>query len=822
MLATILVVDDHALDRSFLASLLGYVGYEVLQAADGPEAIETAARLHPDLIIANLSTPSMGGAEFADCVHDDASIARTPIIFYAAAYQLAEARILGQSCRVTAVLAKPAEPQDMLDAVAAALGTDPLDAPLVSASRTSSFSPELPVYLRDATGLQRLLQRTLDRAVERAECRRVAATDSDAIEFSFHSLSLRLATLLELAIALSSERVPGDMLKLFCRSAQGLMSCKYAAVAFVDPDSRRTRRIATCGLDEGVEARLAGLDHDESLFGTLIASGKAHRVNDDGELSTTLGLPAFHPIISSLLALPIPAQTSTPLVGWVYFADKSGSGQFDAEDEQFALTLVAQLALAYGNLVLYDKVHGYAATLEIEVHERRRAEAELAHRITHDQVTGLPRFVAIEGHLQSAIAACAANGGRVVFLYVDIDRFHAINETRGHAAGDDVLRMVAARLTAICGKTALVAHVAADQFAVVVIDTGDAERVQIADAVRSGVEKTIHRDEQCIYATCSIGVSSYPENGSAPQELLHQAEAAMLRAKNDGRNAVCVFANEHRQALSDRTTLGARLSDAIRDGELIVHYQPQVAGENWRIVGFEALVRWQSPEFGLLPPARFIGVAEDLGLIVEIGNFVLNTVCALARSWVDAGWTDIPVSINISSLQLQRPDFVETIRAALLDHAVPAHYLELELTEGAMVGNVDRAVGIMRALKALGVRLALDDFGTGYSSLSYLRRFPIDKLKIDQSFVRDIESDSGAAGICRAIITLGHELNMTVLAEGVETAEQFDYLRRHACDQFQGFHFGRALPAAQALALLQSHRRTDEVRESGTRGAGHR
>jgi diguanylate cyclase (GGDEF)-like protein len=807
MPATILVVDDHALDRAFLASLLGYVGYKVLQASDGPEAIDIAARLRPDLIIADMLMPTMGGAEFADCVHDDASIARIPIIFYAATYQLAEARILAQSCRVSAVLAKPAEPQDMLDAVGAALGRDP------KAATTPPASPgppaELPEYLRDAMGLQRLLQRTLDQAVERAECRRVAATESDAVDFSFHSLSLRLATLLELDVALSSERVPEEMLKLFCRSALGLMSCKYAAVAIIDPETRRVTRIATRGLDEGIETQLASLDQGQNLFGALIASGRAHRANDDGEHSTTLGLPAFHPRISSLLAVPMPARTSTPVIGWAYFAEKLGSGQFDVEDEQFAMTLVAQLALAYGNLALYDKVHTYARTLEIEVGERRRAEAELAHRMTHDQVTGLPRFVAIEGHLQAAIA-CAANGGRVVFLYVDIDRFHAINETRGHAAGDDVLRMVAARLIAICGDTALVAHVAADEFAVVVVDKGEAGRAEIAESVRSGVEKTFYRGEASIYATCSIGVSSYPENGCAPQELLRQAEAAMLRAKNDGRNAVCIFSNDHKQALADRTTLGARLSDAIRDGQLVVHYQPQVGGDNWRILGFEALVRWQSPEFGLLPPARFISVAEDLGMIVEIGNFVLNTVCALARSSLDAGWTDFWVSINISSLQLQRPDFVETIRAALLEHAVPARHLELELTEGAMVGNVDRAIGIMRALKALGVRLALDDFGTGYSSLNYLRRFPIDKLKIDQSFVRDIKSDAGAAGICRAIITLGHELDMTVLAEGVEMAEQVDYLRHHACDQFQGFYFGRALPAPQALALLKSHRRTDE------------
>jgi diguanylate cyclase (GGDEF)-like protein len=405
-------------------------------------------------------------------------------------------------------------------------------------------------------------------------------------------------------------------------------------------------------------------------------------------------------------------------------------------------------------------------------------------------------------HLRGAIVEAAAHAGRVILLYVDIDRFHVVNETRGRAVGDEVLRMVAGRLIALCGGNGYVAHAAADEFAVVLVNV-EGDQIEFAEAVRSDIERIICLGQQRIYLTCSIGVSCFPDNGSSPQELLRQSEAAMLRAKRDGRNTISAFSNEQKQALEDRSILGLRLSDAVRNDELILHYQPQVSGADGRVLGFEALVRWQSPEFGLLPPMRFLNVAEELGLIVDVGNFVLESVCQEARAWLDAGESDFSISINVSSLQLERPDFVDSIRAALCKFALPARHIELELTESMMVHNVERAIDTMKTLKALGVQLALDDFGTGYSSLNYLRRFPIDKLKIDQSFVQDIGSDAGAAGICRAIITLGHQLGMTVLAEGVETAAQVAYLRHNDCDQFQGFHFSRPTMAPQAFKLLQ-------------------
>jgi diguanylate cyclase (GGDEF)-like protein/PAS domain S-box-containing protein len=444
------------------------------------------------------------------------------------------------------------------------------------------------------------------------------------------------------------------------------------------------------------------------------------------------------------------------------------------------------------------------ATLAEDVTEQRVVEAELEYTATHDSTTGLPLFGAVEEYLQTACAEAAAHDGRVIVLYADIDRFHATNETRGRAAGDHVLRAVAQRLREAIGTEGLVGHVAGDEFALALKDPGSAiDQVEFGETVRASIERPIGLDEQHVYVTCSVGVSCFPDNGSAPVELLRQAESAMLRAKHEGRNTVVAFANKDKQQLEDRHTLGFYLNDALRRGEFLLHYQPQISGQDWRICGVEALLRWQSPEFGFLTPGRFQQVAEDMGLMVDIGSFVLNTACRQAREWLDAGTDEFAISINVSPAQMQRTGFVQEVRRALDDAKLPARYIELELIESMMTGNVDRMISTMRALKALGVRLSMDDFGTGYSSLNYLRQFPLDQLKIDQSFVRDISTDAGASGVCRAIITLAHQLGMSVLAEGVETAAQVGYLRRNDCDFFQGYYFCKPVTAAQALEILR-------------------
>lgn len=804
-MTTILTVDGRASEREFLATVLGYAGYEVLQAAAGAQALEIARTVRPDLAITDVVLPDMDGAELADRMHDEQAIAATPLIFCCATEDISSALVLAKSCRAVAVLDKRAEPEEILAAVEVALGRLPDSAILPAAAVAPGLlGARLPAYLRDLTGLQRCLRGMLDKTTEHADARRVAAADSDALDYSFQSLSLRLATLLELDIALAAERDPQSMLTLFCRAARGILACRHVALGLVTTDGTRLKEVVASGLDARILEDLTAMDPTKGVLGEVLGSGKTYRSVHGLLRRDLLQLPDSHPSISSLLAVPVPARTSSASRGWLYFAGKIDGKPFNEEDEQFAVTLAGQLALAFGNLALYEEVRQHAAELEVEVGERRSAQAELARRAAHDQTTGLPRFVSIEQHLRSAIVHAAATASRIILLYVDIDRFHVLNETRGRATGDEVLRVVAGRLIELCGGKGYVAHVAADEFVVVLVDEeGARDQTEFAEVVRSDIERIVHLVQQRIFLTCSIGVSCFPDNGSSPQDLLRQSEAAMLRAKRDGRNSVSAFSNEQKQALEDRSTLGLRLSDAVRNNELVLHYQPQVRAGDGHVVGFEALVRWQSPDFGLLPPLRFLGVAEDLGLIVDVGNFVLETVCREARGWIDLGENDFFISINVSSLQLELPDFVETVRATLARFEVPARHLELELTESVMVRNVERAIITMKSLNALGVRLALDDFGTGYSSLAYLRRFPIDKLKIDQSFVQDLSSDMGSAGICRAIIALGHELGMVVLAEGVETENQAAHLRHNGCDQFQGYHFSKPVVASKAFQLLQ-------------------
>lgn len=730
-------------------------------------------------------------------------------------------------------------------------------------------------------------------------------------------LATRLAALLELNVALSSERNPQAMLNLFCRGAQDLMRCRYTALGILHTDGRRLNCIATHGLSKATQAQLASTDPLFGVLGRTIASGRPYRASVNSGDATALGLADFHPPIRSLLVVPLPTRSTVPLSGWIYFADRLGGEEFTEEEEHFAVSMAAQLVLAYDNLVLYDEVKhvadelresdrrlkdmlgdvalisvmfdldarvtycndyllqltGWArdevigqpwidrfvppgtddlqllyakllegdrsarhheneiltragerrlihwnntvlrsavgnvigvASIGEDVTEQRRLQAELAHSLTHDLITGLPRLTVIEGHLQETLVSAASDNTRIIVLYLDLDRFHSINETQGRMVGDQVLRTVAARLDKLIGAEGRVAHIAADEFAIVQRNyVLERDQVEFGETVRACIEEPIHFEDRRLFVSCSVGVSCFPDNGYGSQELLRQAESAMLRAKREGRNTVVAFANEYKQELDDRFALGLQLSDALSNGEFLLHYQPRINGQDWRVSGVEALLRWQSPAFGLLTPKRFLQVAEDLGLMVEIGSLVLNTACQQARAWIDDGMDDFSISINVSTSQMQRQGFVAEVRRALMQWGLPAHYIELELKESMMTGNVERVTGTMRALKALGLKLSLDDFGTGYSSLNYLRHFPIDTLKIDQSFVHDISTDAGAAGVCRAIITLGHQLGMTVLAEGVETAAQVGYLRRNNCDFFQGRYFCKPVLAAKASEILR-------------------
>ena len=431
-------------------------------------------------------------------------------------------------------------------------------------------------------------------------------------------------------------------------------------------------------------------------------------------------------------------------------------------------------------------------------------QAQLEHQANHDALTKLPNRNLFNDRLEQAIVYAKRYQHSIWVVFVDLDNFKLVNDSLGHDIGDRLLQTVASRLTNCLRKSDTVARLGGDEFMLLLIDHSDAQlSPRIVNAVLAAVASPVLLDAHELTLTCSVGVSVYPKDGDNGQLLLKNADIAMYRAKDAGRNQLQFYTSEMNARITERTLIENHLRYAVARNELLLHYQPRLDLRTGRISGMEALIRWQHPELGLVPPMRFIGVAEETGMIVEIGNWVLRTACAQNKAWQMAGLPALHVAVNVSARQFRKSHFADDVVKALADSGLDAKYLELELTESLMMQDVDEAVATLVTLKELGVALSIDDFGTGYSSLSYLRRFPIDYLKIDQSFIRDMLSDPNGAAIVRSIISLGHNLNFKVIAEGVETEAQLAYLERDDCDEMQGYFFSRPVPAEAFTIMLE-------------------
>ncbi len=442
--------------------------------------------------------------------------------------------------------------------------------------------------------------------------------------------------------------------------------------------------------------------------------------------------------------------------------------------------------------------------LQQDITEQKHIESERNYLATHDAVTGLPRYSGSEGRLETMLAHGQRPGELLGLLFVDIDSFHSVNDTLGYAMGDLALRHLADRLRQV-GERVEVLRYAGDEFLVAVPGlAANVDLRELAQRVNQSIaEPMAVSPHATLFLTASIGASCFPRDAENLQELVRQADLAMNCAKRGGRNTAEIFGSEMREALQDRLALGSRMRAAMTRGEFLLHYQPQVDVQDSAVVALEALVRWQSPDFGLLPPRRFVPVAEDCGLIVQLGLLVLRSACEQVREWTAQGLSQFILSINVSAAQIQRNDFIDDVRRVFDETGVAPSMFEFEITESLLMEHANRSVGQLHALKALGVRLALDDFGMGYSSLGYLRRFPIDKLKIDQSFIQEVTIDGSDAALVRAMISMGHHLGLRVVAEGVETLQQSEFLRRCHCDEFQGFFFSPPVPAGEVPALLR-------------------
>ena len=431
------------------------------------------------------------------------------------------------------------------------------------------------------------------------------------------------------------------------------------------------------------------------------------------------------------------------------------------------------------------------------------ANAELQHLVLHDALTKLPNRLLLEDRLQQAVEECRRSSRRCAVLFVDLNRFKILNDSLGHFAGDTVLRTVAERLRACVRLEDTVSRLGGDEFVILARHVSNRlDAAELARKIIATLAHPIHLDGGEFRIGSSIGISVYPEHGNAAARLIANADAAMYHVKKSGRSNFAFFTEDMTNFFPKRLALETELRAAIERRELVLHYQPKVDMRTARVVGVEALVRWQHPERGLVAPGEFIPFAEETGLIVPLGNWVLRQACQQAKAWQRRG-VEVPVmAVNISGVQFLQHDLVDNVAAALRESALDPWCLELEITESVVMENAPEAIVMLEQLHAMGVALSIDDFGTGYSSLNYLKRFPIQKLKIDQAFIQDISVDADDAAIVQAIVALGHGLRLKVVAEGVEREEQLTFLRDLGTDEYQGFLHSRPVASAELESLL--------------------
>lgn len=438
-----------------------------------------------------------------------------------------------------------------------------------------------------------------------------------------------------------------------------------------------------------------------------------------------------------------------------------------------------------------------------DITDRKAAEARIHHLAHHDALTNLPNRTLLQDRLEQAILQSRRNRRHAAVLFIDLDRFKLINDTLGHDVGDGLLSQMAQRCLACVRDTDTVARQGGDEFVVVLPELEQAQdAAMVARKLVTELGKPYLLGDHELTVTASIGIAIYPEDGRNASVLLRNADAAMYGAKSDGRNAYQFYSSELNTASLGELLLENQLRGALDRDELLLYFQPKVSAASGHIEGAEALLRWHHPELGLLAPGRFVPAAEEAGLIVSIGEWVLRTACRQLRVWLDAGIEPVRIAVNLSAQQFAHQDLVGLVKSVLAETGLPAGLLELELTETMLMRDVDRATDILSRLRALGVKLSIDDFGTGYSSLAYLKRFEVDVLKIDRSFVHDIRTDGADGKIAAAVIALAHSLGQQVVAEGVETEYQRDYLTRHHCDVLQGYLFGRPMPGEEFVARL--------------------
>lgn len=579
---------------------------------------------------------------------------------------------------------------------------------------------------------------------------------------------------------------------------------------------------SNAGIQEIVEAVSRLAKESEHVKGMLKSSVAWFRALTENALDITTILDSsfnftfLTPSVNKLLGQDIDLLLGTPLLDLVHPEDSTlirhwlnsliastpGSTQITVR-LRHTEGGYRVLELTGNNCLDLEAVNGIVVNGR-DVTERALAEARIRHLAHHDELTGLPNRTLMRELTQAAMARADRDGTLVAIMFLDLDRFKHVNDSLGHQVGDQLLKHMAQVLKDALRKVDVVGRLGGDEFLMVFPDlTNTADADGVADKIIDLMSRSVDLQGHELHASASIGIAIYPRDATTLDALMRHADTAMYQAKASGRNTYKFFRPDMNSAVVARLNMESRLRRAVREQEFALFYQPIVKAVSGDIVAAEALLRWKDPEHGLVSPMEFIPIAEDLGLIEEIGAWVLQEACRQNSHWQSNCGIQIPIAVNLSAEQFRTRALLDVVAGALSAARLDPRWLHLEITESLLMEHTQKTIALLTELNSLGVQLSIDDFGTGYSSLSYLTRFPIQKLKIDKSFVRDLRDNRSDAAVTSAVIALGHSLNLTVLAEGVETPEQLAFLRGRGCDELQGFYFSRPVPSEDFEALVE-------------------
>lgn len=765
---TVLVVDDVSANLAVVSEYLVQHGYRISVARTGNAALKIAKSTLPDLILLDVRLPDLDGFDVCRRLKADEPTAEIPVIFMTVMNQT-EDKIRGFDAGGVDYITKPAQQEEVLARVATHLRLRELTRKLAESKATLE---------------RRVVERTAQLAQTNLSLKK-EILERQQMEVTLQHLNRELRAITDCNQVLVRATNEQELLNNVCRIVCDEAGYQMAWVGYPESDATRSIRPVSWAGEHSDYLKNSGISRDDTPGGTAMQSGEVVSIDeitaDPAALWRTVAAQCG---FRSLIALPLKDEFNR-----VFGILEICSDQVSAfpMDEQRLLQELAN-DLAFGITTLRGR------------EEHLRAEQQIEHLAYHDSLTQLPNRRLLLYQLDRAIEAGKRKLSRGALLFVDLDNFKILNDTRGHVVGDQLLVEVSQRLIRCVGSHDTIARVGGDEFMVLLPEVGKSLRdatersMAVGEAILLELNRPYVFGEYEHHNTLSIGIALFCGTEQSKEEIVKRADIALYQAKKEGRNTLRFFDPELEADLAARATLEMALRRGLDQQQFFLHYQPQLDGARG-IIGAELLLRWQHPERGLVSPSEFIPMAEESGLILPIGRWVLETACCRLSQWTRNPQTrELNLAINVSHYQFRQPDFVDQVKQALEQAGAPPWRLKIELTESLLIEDIECSIEKMHALRDLGVVFSLDDFGTGYSSLSYLTRLPLEQLKIDMSFVRNLPHNHNDAVVAQTIINLARSLGLSVIAEGVETEAQREFLEKHGCSEYQGFLFSKPIP----------------------------